>query len=88
MTVDKQKRGRGRPRAGESNTLVSADYAALTVRIPPVLRAQLYALSALTRTAASQIIVTALREHIEGLPKADREALNTLAERFEERTSL
>ena len=82
--MSETKRGRGRPKKQEP--LISG-FPKMTVYMEPVLKAQLHAAAAILGLPAWKVANDAVREYIERLPKADREALHGLAERLQERTA-
>lgn len=79
-----QKKGRGRPRKPEGTPLVS-QLPKTMIYMKPVLRAQLNAASSILGRPAYLIVNEALEAYLKQLPKADREALEMLAERITQR---
>ena len=80
----KEKQGRGRPRKPEGAFLVS-QLPKTMMYMRPVLRAQLTAASNILGKPAYVIVNEALEAYLKQLPKADREALEMLAERISKR---
>ena len=64
-----------------------SQYKKLTVYMEPALKAQLHAAAAILGIPAWQVVGDAVRGYLDAMPKADREALGKLAERFLERTA-
>ncbi len=84
MSTNESKRGRGRPPKEEP---LVRGYKKLTVYMEPVLKAQVHAAGAILNLPAWKVVNDAVRDYIERLPKADKDALNGLAERLQERTA-
>lgn len=79
--VVKAKRKRpGRPPAGDAGEPIRG-YPRLSLWMRPELKAQLTALSSMTRVPAWRIIDQALTAHIKALPAEDRQPLDSLAKR-------
>lgn len=79
-----QKKERGRPRKPEGELMVN-QLPKTMVYMKPVLRAQLNAASSILGRPAYLIVNEALEAYLKQLPKADREALDMLAERIASR---
>lgn len=75
MVQKQAKRGRGQPPKGAHGELVSK-YPPLTVRIPPVTKHKLEALSALRRLPMWQLVDAAVLAYLERLPDAERRLLS------------
>jgi predicted transcriptional regulator len=82
--VKAKRKGRGRPPAGDTGEEVRG-YPKMTVMMKPATKAQLKALSLMTRKPAWRILDQALADYVKALPAEDRRALESLAKRVEAR---
>jgi len=79
------KRGKGRPAAGVDNVgkpALISHYPQLTIRLQPLLKAQLSAVAHIEGRPGYQIVTECLKKYVDELPKADRAAIDLLTERL------
>jgi hypothetical protein len=80
MVQKPKKRGRGQPPKGPHGELVSK-YPPVTVRIPPMSKDQLEALSTLRAVPMWRLVDEAVRALVNALPEAERRLVVQMAHR-------
>jgi predicted DNA-binding protein len=76
------RRGRGRP---PKETELTSKYPTLSIRLPPVLKAQLNAAAQIVQKPVWMVVADALEKYFLDMLSADREALEVLAKRLIDR---